>query len=100
VGCELYNAWFPEGERISLPYWKTYEGVKLLGALSENGETFFAPVADSFTSDVTIRFLKALQAQFGEFVHIVLDNATYFTSNKVADFVEDSSLKVTYLPTG
>jgi hypothetical protein len=100
VGCELYNAWFPEGERVSLPYWKTYEGVKLLGALSENGETFFTPVADSFTSEVTIRFLKALQAQFGECVHVVLDNATYFTSNKVAEFVEDSSLRVTYLPTG
>ena len=72
----------------------------MLGALSENGETFFTSVADSFTSDVTIRFLKALQAEFGESVHVVLDNATYFASNKVAEFVEDSSLKVTYLPTG
>jgi transposase len=57
-------------------------------------------VADSFTSDVTIRFLKALQAKFSEYVHVILDNATYFASNKVAEFVEDSSVKVTYLPTG
>jgi hypothetical protein len=72
----------------------------LLGALSENGELFFTPVADAFTNDVTIHFLQALQTEFGECVHVVLDNATYFASNKVADFVEDSSLRVTYLPTG
>jgi len=49
---------------------------------------------------MTIRFLQALQEEFEEYVHVVLDNATYFASNKVAEFVEDSSLNVTYLPTG
>lgn len=61
VGCTLYRAWFPESERVSLPYWKTYENIKLLGTLTEIGDTFFIPVADSFTSDVMILFLKALQ---------------------------------------
>lgn len=83
-----------------MPYWQTYEGVKLLGALAETGETFFAPVADSFKSDVTIRFLKALQEEFGEYIHVILDNATYFASNRVAEFVEDSPIELTYLPTG
>ena len=72
----------------------------MLGALPENGETYFTPVADSFTSDVTVQFLKALQAKFGKYVHVNLYNATYFTSNKVSEFHEDSSLEVTYLPTG
>lgn len=85
---------------MSLPYWKTYEGVKLLGALSENGETFVTPVEDSFTSEVTIRFLRALQTKFGEQIHVILDNATYFTSQQVADFVEDSAIRVTFLPPG
>lgn len=85
---------------MSLPYWKTYEGVKLLGALSENGETFVTPVEDSFRSDVTIRFLRALQIEFGEQIHVILDNATYFTSQQVADFVEDSAIRVTFLPPG
>jgi len=100
VGCELYRAWFPAGERIPLPYWKTYEGVKLLGALSETGETFVTEVQDSFTSAVTVRFLKALQDEFGEHIHVILDNATYFTSNQVAEFVKDSAIEVTYLPPG
>ena len=88
------------GERISLPYWKTYEGVNLLGALAETSETFFTPVADSFTSEVTIQFLQALQTKFGEHIHVILDNASYFSSNRVAEFVANSSVKVTYLPTG
>jgi transposase len=100
VGCELYRAWFPEGERIELPYWKTYEGVKLLGAVTEEEELFVTEVADSFKSDVTIQFLKAIQTKFGEQLHIIPDNATYFTSQKVQEFIEESALKVTYLPTG
>lgn len=72
----------PEGERISLPYWKTYEGVKLLGALSENGKTFFTPVADTLTSNMMMRFLKALQTKSGECIHVILDNATYLRRTK------------------
>jgi transposase len=68
--------------------------------VTDAGETFVTPVADSFTSDVTIRFLRALQTQFGEHIHVILDNAMYFTSRKVTEFVENSAIKVTYLPTG
>lgn len=49
--------------------------MKLLGAVTDGGETFFAEVTDSFTSAVTIRFLKALQEEFGDHLHVVLDNA-------------------------
>lgn len=57
-------------------------------------------VADTFKSAVTIEFLKALQTKFGKQLHIVLDNATYFTSQNVQQFIDESALKVTYLPTG
>lgn len=100
VGCELYRAWFPQGKRTPLPYWKTYEGVNLLGAVTEDGESFFTEVADSFNSDVTVRFLRALQDEFGEHLHVVLDNATYFVSNQVEEFVEDTAMKLSFLPTG
>ena len=74
--------------------------MKLLGAVSEDDETFVTPVEDSFTSDVTIRFLRALQTEFGEQIHVILDNATYFTSNQVTEFVENSAIRVTFLPPG
>lgn len=100
VGCELYRAWFPRNHRPSLPYWKTYDGVKLLGALTEDGETFITEVADSFESGVTIRFLQALQTEFGDHLHVILDNATYFASNRVTEFVDESAIKITHFPTG
>ena len=74
--------------------------MNLLGAVTENAETYVTSVADSFKSDVTIQFLQALQHEFGEKIHLVMDNATYFTSQKVTDFIDDSAMKVTYLPTG
>lgn len=61
---------------------------------------FVTEVADSFTSDVTIEFLKALQTEFGDHLHVILDNATYFASNHVTEFIDQSAIEVTYLPTG
>lgn len=100
VGYDLYRAWLPEGERIPLPYWSESDAIKLLGAVSEDGETVFTEVFGRFTSDVTVHFLRALQEELGEHLHVVLDNAAYFASNQVAAFVEASQLKVTYLPAG
>jgi transposase len=83
-----------------MPGWKTDEGVTLLGALTETEATFFTPVAESFTSEVTIQFLQALQTGFGEHIHVILDTAPYVASNRVAEFVDGSALVLTYLPTG
>lgn len=63
------------------------EGVNLLGAVTEYGE-------------VTIRFLEHLQAQFGEKLVVLLDQATYFTATAVKDFVADEPLELVYFPTG
>jgi len=60
----------------------------------------FTKVADLLTSDVTVRFLRALQAEFGEHLHIVLDNARYFASNQAEEFVKDTVMKLSFLPTG
>lgn len=52
--------------------------MNLLGAVSEDGETLVNKGVDSFTSDVTVRFLQSLQDEFDEHFHVILDNATYF----------------------
>ena len=78
----LIYAWFPEGERPSLPVTGAWDSIKLLGAVSDSGETFFLPCAENFNSDTTIRLLDALQTRFGEKLCVVLDNASYFTANK------------------
>ena len=66
------------------------EGINLLGALTENGETMFLECNGSFTKEVTVRFLQALQERFGEELIVVLDKGTYFTANKVAPLNADA----------
>ena len=79
----LIYAWFPEGERPSLPVTGTWDSIKLLGAVSDSGATFFMPCAEHFNCDTTIRFLNALQTEFSETICVALDNSSYFTANAV-----------------
>jgi len=76
------------------------EGVNLLGAVTETGETSVLECGGSFTGEVTIRFLEHLQAQFGEKLVVLLDKATYFTATAVKDFVADKPIELVYFPTG
>jgi len=76
------------------------EGVNLLGAITEYGETTVLECGGSFTGEVTIRFLEHLQAEFGEKLVVLLDQATYFTAAAVKDFVADESIELVYFPTG
>ena len=59
----LIYAWFPEGERPSLPVTGAWESIKLLGAVGDRGETFFLPCEENFNSDTTIRLVDALQTE-------------------------------------
>ena len=38
--------------------------------------------------------------EFGEKICVILDNASYFTANKVQEFVEDTPIELCYLPRG
>ena len=77
-----------------------WDSIKLLGAVSDSSETFFLPCEENFNSDTTIRLLDALQTVFGEKICVVLANASYFTANKLQEFVEDTPIKLCYLPRG
>jgi transposase len=83
-----------------MPYWSESDAITFSGAVSDAQETSFTEVSDRFISDVPVHFLQALQDEFGEKLHIVLDNAPYFASNQVKGFIEESQLKATYFPTG
>jgi len=98
VLSKLINAWFPTEERPSLPVTGKWKSLKLLGATTDTGETFFLPCEVNFNSDTTIRLLDALQAEFGEQLCVVLDNASYFTANAVKEFAADSPIELCYLP--
>ena len=96
----LIYAWFPARERPSPAVTGAWESIKLLGAVSDSGETFFLPCEENFNSDTTIRLLDALQTEFGEKLCVVLDNASYFTAKAVHEFVEETPIELCYLPRG
>lgn len=66
--------------------------MNLLGAVTEYGDTTVLESGDSFTGEVTIRLLEHLQAEFGEKLVVLLDQATYFTAEELIELV--------YFPTG
>jgi len=72
----------------------------LFGVLTEGVETMFLECDGSFTKEVTVRFLEALQTRFGEELIVVLDKRSHFTANKVKEFAEKSKIELLYLPTG
>ena len=61
------------------------EGINLLGALTETGETMFLECSGSFITEVTIQFLQKLQDRFGEELVVVSDKGSCFTA-KVREF--------------
>jgi hypothetical protein len=100
VLAKLIRAWFPEGERPSLPVTGKWESIKLLGAVSDTGESFYLPCEGNFNSEMTVHLLDALQTEFGEKICVILDNASYFRANKVQEYVEDTPIELCYLPRG
>jgi len=100
VGADLTYAWFPVDVRPTVDVSASRNGLNFLGALTEEGETLFAECNGSFTKEVTIQFLRALQAKFGEKLVVVLDKGSYFTAKKVKQFAADSKIELVYLPTG
>lgn len=76
------------------------EGVNLLGAVTDNGETTVLECGRSFTGEVTICFLEHLQAEFGEKLVVLLDQTTYFTAAAVKNFAADEPIELVYFPTG
>lgn len=74
--------------------------MNLLGAVTEYGDTTVLECGGSFTGKVTIRFLEHLQAEFGEKLVVLLDQATYFTAEAVKNFAADEPIELVYFPTG
>jgi hypothetical protein len=74
--------------------------VKPLGAVSDEHDFIATEVADRFASDVTNRCIRALQSEFGEKSHVLLDYASYFESQQMHDFVEETQIEVPHFPRG
>ena len=64
VGADLYAAWYPVGERPTVGVSASCEGVNLLGAITEYGETT-GPIYSTCTSRESKRFSRRTAAVRG-----------------------------------
>lgn len=84
VGADLTYASFPVAERPTVDVSAARDGINFLGARSDEGNTSFLECNRSFTTEVRVRFLQILQAEFGEKLVVVIDKTSYFTAKKVS----------------
>lgn len=92
------RAWFPVGSRPRLAVSGVRQSVNLLGAVTDTGERFITLVAGRLTAETTTLFLRALQAEFGTKLAVVLDNAGYFTAKAVQRRAAADGIHLEYLP--
>ena len=100
MGADLTYGWFPVGKRTTVEVSADRDGINLLGAMTDDGETLFLECGGSFTGAVTTHFLEVLTDAFGEELLVVLDQAPYFIANKVREHVADTPTELLYLPAG
>jgi transposase len=72
--------------------------VNMLGAVTDDGDSFVCLTPDRFNSVVALHFLRALQHEFGEKLVILLDNAPYFIANELKKQAAAAGLLLEYFP--
>ena len=70
----------------------------LLGAITENGDRFFAQFEDYVTAEHAKHFILALCQEFEDNLLIVLDGAPYFQASAVIDLAARVDLAFVTLP--
>lgn len=92
--------WIKRGEKRELKTNSGRDRLNLHGAI--NAETFEITVleAETVNAESTINLLTAIEQKYflSEKIYIILDNAKYHYSKTVRDFLENSKIKLVFLP--
>ena len=92
--------WIYKGERVEVPSNTGRERINLNGAV--DAETHEAVVLECVTvnADATIELFKELERKYpnAPSIHIFSDNAKYYYSKKVKEFLENSKINLWRLP--
>jgi transposase len=85
VQVEPRAAWFPGGSRPTVDLSGQRVWTCLLGAITEDGDRFFARFEEYVTADHAKHFILSLCEEFQEDLFAVLDGAPYFRASVVTD---------------
>lgn len=70
----------------------------LLGAVTEDGRTFFSRFSEYVTAEHAKHFILALYQEFEDDLIVVLDGASYFTASAVTELAARDGLAFVRLP--
>ncbi len=92
--------WIKRGEKRELKTNSGRERLNLHGAI--NAETYKVTIIESKTvnADSTIELLTAIEKAYplSKSIYVILDNARYHYSKLVREFIENSKIKLVFLP--
>lgn len=98
VNGDPTQAWFGRNSRPSVELSGLRDWTCLLGAVTEDGESFFSRFPEYVTADHAKHFILALYKEFEEDLIVVLDGASYFRASAVTDLAARDGLDFVRLP--
>ena len=92
--------WFEKGEEIPLRANSGRERLNINGALSANSLEVTIVESDSVNAQSTLELLKKLEGKYlnAKRIVVICDNARYYRSKLVSEYVEKSKVELKFLP--
>ena len=98
VNGDPTQAWFRRNSRPSVELSGLRDWTCLLGAVTEDGRTFFSRFSEYVTAEHAKHFILALCNEFKDDLIVVLDGASYFRAAEVRALAERDDLELVRLP--
>ena len=89
---------FPRGTRPSVELSGQRDWTCLLGAITEDGDRFFARFEEYVTAEHAKHFILSLCEEFEDNLLVMLDRAPYFQASAVTDLAARDDLAFVTLP--
>ena len=87
VGTIQRRGWYPIGSNPTIETSNSWDKVTVLGAVTDDGDSFYCWTEENLTSQQGIWLLGALQERFGEELVVFLDRAGYFYNRDLWEHV-------------
>lgn len=87
IGTVDRRGWYPIGSEPTIETTNSWEKVTVLGAVTDDGDSFYCWTEENLGTRHGILLLRALQAEFGQKLVVFLDRAGYFYTRNLWEFV-------------
>ena len=98
VNGDPTQAWFEQNSRPTVELSGLRDWTYLLGAVTDDGRSFFSRFSEYVTADHAKHFILALYKVFEDNLIVVLDGASYFRASTVTHLADRDGIEIVRLP--